>query len=141
MGDLYHVAFAVLDFDRNHFAVKLTRRPCGRTAVVGFQCERILLLAAVVMFFGAEVGAHAHHLLVVHVHETVFGQAVHQGGVAKLGSESAAGQVVRNLRHILHSARHDHVSLTQRNGLSAQSDRLHTRSTDLVDSGTRNRIR
>ncbi len=141
MGDLHHVAFAVLDFDRNHFTVKLARRPRGRTAVVGFQCERILLLAAVVVFFGAEVGAHAHHLLVVHVEQSVLGQAVDQGGVAKLGSEPAAGQVVRNLRHVLHSARHDHVGFTQRNGLGSQGDRLHARRADLVDGGTRNRIR
>ena len=141
MGDLHHVAFAVLDFDRNHFAFKLARGPCGRTAVVGFQGECILLLAAVVVFFGAEVGAHAHHLLVVHVEQSVLGQAVDQSGVAKLGSEPAARQVVRNLRHVLHSARHDHVGFTQRNGLSSQGDRLHARRADLVDGGTGNRIR
>ena len=126
MGDLHHVAFAVLDFDRNHFAIKFTGRPCCRAAVVGLQRKCILLLAAVVVLLGAEVGADAHHLLVVDVHKAVLGQTVHQGGVAKLGSESAAGQVVRNLRHVLHSARHDHVGLTQRNGLSAQCYGLHS---------------
>ena len=73
MGDLHHVAFAVFDFNRNHFLIKLTRCPCCRAAVVGLECKCILLLAAVVVLFGAEVGADAHHLLVVDVHQAVLG--------------------------------------------------------------------
>ena len=47
---------------------------------------------------------------------------------------------MRNLRHVLHSARYDHVSLTKGNALGRQGHRLHARRTHFVHRGARNRI-
>ena len=119
---------------------KLTRGPGCGAAVVGFQRKSVLLLAAVVVFFGTHVGTHAHHLLVVHVQKSVLRQSVDEGGIAKLRSQTASGQVVRNLRHILHSARHDHVSLAKGNALGRKGHRLHARRTHFIHRGARNRV-
>lgn len=108
--------------------------------LVGSDAVVVLSLTVETVLIGASLGGKTHVLVLVGVGETILENGVNQRLVAELGAGAHVGEVVRGVGHGLGTTSNDDVGATGHDGLGTEDDGLGSRSADLVDSGTDDRV-